>query len=104
MTPITKIDYLLSSLGEECGELQQAIGKALRFGLLDFNPYDLERKTNWVNLRQELHDIISVYELLCDEFDRVEEIDRDLIRLKKAKVDKWLKHAEELGRIEYGTP
>ena len=100
MIPITKLDYLLSSLGEECGELQQQVGKAMRFGLLDTNIKKPHSPTNWVNLKQELHDVIASYELLCDEFDRVEELDRDLIDTKKRKALKWMEYANSLGRIE----
>jgi len=88
-TPLRKIDHLLACLGEECGELQQVVGKSLRFGLLSCNPIDDARSYNWVELRKELHDIVAVYEMLCDEFDRVETIDRDLLDKKKEKVVKY---------------
>jgi NTP pyrophosphatase (non-canonical NTP hydrolase) len=91
------IDHYLAALGEEAGEVQQAVGKALRFGLLDRKPNT--KTTNWVQLRKEVHDIIAVYELLCDEFDRVETIDRKLIERKKSKVARYLDYANDRGRI-----
>lgn len=97
-------DYLLASMGEEAGEIQQAVGKSLRFGLLDSNP-DLDNtsdrgKTNWVQLRQEVHDLVAVYEMLCHEFDRVDTLDRELIDAKKRKVSKWMGYARKTGRLE----
>lgn len=29
----SKLDHLLACAGEECGEVQQVVGKALRFGI-----------------------------------------------------------------------
>jgi len=90
-------DYLLACISEEAGEISQAVGKAHRFGLLDCNPNS--EKTNWVDLRKEIHDIIAVYEMLCDEFDRVEILDREMINAKKVKVEKYMAYSAELGRL-----
>lgn len=96
-------DYLLISIGEEAGEIQQAVGKALRFGLLDVNPKldnTIDKgKTNWIRLRQEVHDIMAVYEMLCGEFDRVETLDRELIEAKKTKVLKWMGYSRKKGKL-----
>lgn len=35
---MTKTEYLLVVLSEECSEIQQAVTKALRFGLSDIHP------------------------------------------------------------------
>ena len=100
MSTITLLDYLLSSVGEEAGEVQQAIGKCMRFGLLDKNPKGTgTQPTNWVELRREVHDLVAVYELLCDEFDRVEHLDRAMIDKKKAKVRRWITYAVKQGRL-----
>ena len=90
-------DYLLSCLSEEAGEIVQAVGKSHRFGLLDKNPQT--KKTNWVDLRKEVHDLIAVYEMLCDAFDRVDNIDRKLIEAKKLKVEKYMAYSAKLGRL-----
>ena len=34
LTTLTTLPYLLGTLGEESGEIQQAIGKIIRFGLM----------------------------------------------------------------------
>lgn len=90
-------DYFLACMGEECGEIQQAVGKSHRFGLLDTNPNT--KNTNWVELRKEIHDLIAVYEMLCNEFDRVETLDRRLIETKKKRVLKYMKYSEQMGRL-----
>lgn len=90
-------DYLLACLSEEGGEITQAVGKALRFGLLDENPNT--KGTNWTDLRKEVHDLIAVYEMLCEEFDRVETLDRDLIEAKKEKVRCYMCYSALIGRL-----
>jgi len=94
----TKFDHILSCLGEESGEIQQVVGKATRFGILDKNP--LTKKTNWVELRKEVHDLVAVYEMLCHEFDRVETLDRKLIERKKKRVLKYMEYAKDQGQLQ----
>ena len=38
---MNKQEYLLTCLSEECAEIQQAVSKALRFGLDNYNPNGL---------------------------------------------------------------
>lgn len=92
------LDYWLCCLSEEAGEIVHIVGKALRFGLLDKPP--LEDTTNWVEIRKEVHDLIAVYEVLCDEFDRVETIDRELIDEKKMKLKFMLEYSESKQRVD----
>jgi NTP pyrophosphatase (non-canonical NTP hydrolase) len=87
----------LACVGEECGEIQQVVGKAIRFGILDTNPKT--RRTNWVELRKEVHDLVAVYEMLCDEFDRVGALDRQLVERKKKRVLKYMGYAEKVGQL-----
>jgi NTP pyrophosphatase (non-canonical NTP hydrolase) len=60
------IDYLLACLGEECGEVQQVVGKALRFGLYGKN---LSGGRTLIDLVNEMHDIMAVWDLLLDKID-----------------------------------
>ncbi|MDH5612252.1 MAG: hypothetical protein OEY66_07340 [Gammaproteobacteria bacterium] len=90
-------DYLLACLSEESGEIAQAVGKAHRFGLLDKNP--VSGLTNWVELRGEVHDLIAVYEMLCDKFDQAEALDRKLIEVKKERVTDYMVYSHGLGRL-----
>lgn len=98
---ISKLTYLLACLAEECGEVQQMVGKSTRFGLLEI--YPKAGKTNWLRLRAEVHDVVAMYEMLCDEFDRVDTLDRSLINKKKAKVLKYMRYSKELGVLDGET-
>ena len=91
---MNRLNHLVACLGEECGEVVQVVGKAQRFGLFDHHPK--RQATNWVLLRQEVHDTIAVFEMLCDELDRVSDIDRKLIDRKKRRVEKHLLYAENV--------
>lgn len=63
-----RLTHLLACLGEECGEVQQIIGKSIRFGLDSYNPNDAYRETNIDMLHREVNDVIAVYEMLCNEY------------------------------------
>lgn len=97
---INKIDYLLASLSEECGEVIQEVSKSLRFGLQDYNPYDSKKTINWDTLRKEVHDIMAVYRFLCYNLDVSSKIDEKLIETKLLKIDKWMQHAIDIGRLK----
>lgn len=84
-----RINHLLATLGEECGEVQQNVGKALRFGLFEHNPKTL--KTHWVSMRNEVHDLVAVYMMVCDEIEVKADFDEDKLEAKIAKVDKYYK-------------
>ena len=94
---LDKFDHLLACLGEECGEVQQCVGKALRFGILDSSPE--ARKTNWVDLVHEVQDIVAIYEMLCDDGGMTIELDRHAIEEKKKRVLKYMDYARERGRL-----
>jgi len=61
---MNKTEHLLACLSEECAEVQQEVGKALRFGIDDKwkdNP------TNATSLAYEFCDLLAVFELLQAE-------------------------------------
>lgn len=95
--PLDIKDHLLACAGEEAGEIQQTVGKALRFGMFDRNP--VGTRNNWVDFRKEVHDMIAVYELLCDEFDRVETLDRKMIDEKKSRIAHYMEYSSDIGRL-----
>ena len=41
-------------------------------------------------MREEVHDIVAVYEMLCEEFKIETELDRNLIAKKKEKVEHYM--------------
>ena len=93
---ITTVPYLLGTLGEESGEVQQAIGKILRFGLYDQHR---EKESNFLELRKEVHDLVAVYEMLCDEIDECSKLDPDALKVKKEKVRKYMRYSQEIGQL-----
>ena len=62
-----RVDHLLACLGEECGEVQQVVGKALRFGLGDSSPKDPTNTINRDLIKQEVMDVVTTYLMLMDE-------------------------------------
>ena len=90
-----KIDNLLVCLNEECAEVQQAVSKALRFGLDNF--YLDENKTNADDIIAECNDIIAVIEML-QEYNIVK-IDRELVERKKRKVESFIEVSKRCGKI-----
>lgn len=83
-----RLVYLLGCIGEECGEVQQIVGKCLRFGVHDFNP----KRDNVPNLelmRREVHDIIAVYELFLEEIGDSFVRDQGLIDYKREKTMRY---------------
>jgi len=81
---------------EECAEVQQAASKALRFGLNDkYTGCDTPADA----IARECTDLIAVIEMLESEgviktfrlFQPIQE--------KKAKVEKYMKYAEERGTL-----
>lgn len=95
---IDRVKHLLACLGEECGEVQQIVGKSLRFGIYDVNPKT--NVSNIENLKLELFDIISVVEMLEREINghllpiHFCQEDEDILGAKKDKVLKYMKRKE----------
>lgn len=89
---MNKTEHLLACIGEEAGEIQQEVSKALRFGLYDHGPG--RNTSNYQRTYGEVHDIIAVFEMLIeDQFNERFEIDRDRIEQKKAKVEHYLEYS-----------
>jgi NTP pyrophosphatase (non-canonical NTP hydrolase) len=79
--------YLLSTLGEECAEVVQAISKANRFG---FESKFESNLTNAEKISYEIADLVAVYEMIVD-LGIVPGLDDRLIKEKKEKVIKLYK-------------
>jgi len=96
---MNRLAHLLACVGEEAGEISQAVGKAQRFGLLDTNPSS--KNSNWDDLLNEYHDMVAVIEMLCDEFGSVVYlVDRERVDRKKQRVEKWMIYAEQVKNKE----
>ena len=72
----------LAILTEECGEVQQIIGKILRHGYKSYSPIDESKTTNRELLEKELGDIKWISELMIKNGD----IDKD--KIYKRTLDK----------------
>lgn len=82
-----RLTHLLACLGEECGEVQQIVGKSLRFGLYNLHPK--EKELNVAMLQKEVHDILAVYMMICEEEGLDPAINREAIAVKKARVNRY---------------
>lgn len=94
---MTRIENLLTILGEECNETAQRVSKAIRFTLEEVqSDQDL---TNAQRIVYEFNDIVAVMEILQSEgvFEKV--IDREAIEKKKQKVKKYLNYSITVGTV-----
>lgn len=108
---MTREELLLTILAEECCEVGQRVSKALRFGLDEVQPKDKYKDkpypTNAHRIVDELLDLSVVWLMLIEEKilpnqDDVYSVpDRmEVVRLKKEKIEKYLKYSEECGRLD----
>jgi len=92
---MNKEQYLLNSLSEELGEVQQCVGKCLRFGT--HHQYEKYDETNLEALVREMNDVhatLMAMEVLCDlkihlDIDRVDQ--------KYERILSMMRVSEELG-------
>lgn len=97
---MTKKEYLLSCLVEECAEVQQATVKALRFGLESGNPNSENFSTNADDIVRELTDLLAIIEMLEDEEIIEKSISVENIDIKKEKVKKYMEISKRCGTLD----
>lgn len=99
---MNKTEYLLTCLSEECAELQQAVSKALRFGLNNRHPDGIT--TNEQDIVKECIDVIALMELIKEENIipnfRDNCLNEEHHREKKNKVRYYMKYSKEHGTLE----
>lgn len=95
---MTKIEMLLTILGEECNETAQRVSKALRFTPGEVQPG--QELTNAQRIVYEFNDILAVMEILREHgvFDKV--VDPVALLLKKNKIEKYLNYSAKVGTLE----
>lgn len=97
---MSKEEYLLQVLSEECNEVSQRISKAFRFGLEEIqtsNPN--ETQTNRERIIYEVNDLITVIKMLM-YFDN--KAYKDLLKTsvqKELKLNKYMEYSLKLGII-----
>lgn len=83
----------LAILSEELGEVQQVIGKILRFGYDSYNPLEENGKTNRERLEIEVGDLLCILNIMWDENSDLDALHIDEFSLlKREKLNKWMKH------------
>ncbi len=93
----SKREHLLGKVGEELGEVGQAVGKIVCYGL--FDRYE-DRPLNSVAFQFEMHDLIGAYEMYCQEVGLDPTIDRKMVQSKKLRIVEYMKYAREKGHLE----
>jgi NTP pyrophosphatase (non-canonical NTP hydrolase) len=96
---MNQTEHLLTCLMEECAEVAQRASKALRFGVTETQPG--QSSTNAQRIEYELCDLIAVAEMLRDAgvIDLRPDYDCKAKELKKEKVRKFMKYAQECGTL-----
>lgn len=93
---MTKQEWLLVCLMEECNEVSQRVSKALRFGMDEVQPnQDLN---NAQRIAMELDDLMTVVDMLqC--MSAIDLPNADNQAVKKVKVKKYMDYARSLGIV-----
>lgn len=91
-------EHLLVCLAEECAEVQQAVAKALRFGLSDGYP-DADT-TNAQDIAREFAETLAVIEMLEEVGVLERPSDTHLIERKKARIREWMMFAKKRGTLQ----
>lgn len=95
---MTKREYLLTKLAEECVEIAQRCHKAQIFGLHEKQKG--QKLTNSQRIRGELNDLMGIALMCVDEGILEQQSLDDYIRerdAKIAKVKKYMKYSRKLG-------
>lgn len=93
-------EYLLLIAMEECNEISHRISKVLRFGE-DEIQYG-QSLTNIERLKQEVNDLVVVFDLLLEEGIDVysEGNTAHIKKLKREKIEKWMNHSKNRGNLK----
>lgn len=95
---MTETEYLLVCLAEECAEVQQAIGKALRVGLND-SPPDKALPPCADYIAREVADVFTVAAMLIERA-LLPDVGGDHIELKRARVERFMAYSRERGTLQ----
>lgn len=113
---MTKVQYLLTCIAEECAEVAQRASKAARFGLYESQDQsgDLSggvagKRSNYCRLLEEYSDIKALVSMLEQEVPYVQRTSTDfsreqlgeLIEKKKQRVRKYMNYSRDVGQVSY---
>jgi NTP pyrophosphatase (non-canonical NTP hydrolase) len=85
----------LALLAEEAGEIVQAVGKILRHGYNNLNPYNRDSKTNREHLEQEIGDLTAIVQMMAQSNDLQVPFIKRARAEKSGKMVKYLHHQED---------
>ncbi len=94
----TRLGHIIGCMTEEAGEVSQAIGKIMRFGLNDSKYVD--GTTNFEDLKTEVHHVVAAYQMLCVEIGEDPDINLETIAGKKEKVEDYIQYSKSVGHLE----
>lgn len=98
---MTKMQYLLSKLAEECSELAQIALKAQQFGMDEFYAKMVPKIDNKGRMKKEFNDVMATINQINKELDMNFLMpENDLIYSKIKKIDKYLSYSQLCGQTE----
>lgn len=96
---MNQTEHLLTCLSEECAEIQQAVAKALRFGLLD--GYPGSNTNNAQDIEQEIAELFAVVDLLREQGITTQpEGARAIHAAKRHRVLEYMDYARKNGVLK----
>lgn len=100
---MTREQYLLTVLAEECNEVAQRCTKAIRFGAEEVE--EGQGNNNRDRIEFEIIDMLGVIEMLMASGTLSVatlslELNRDDINAKKAKVERYMEYSKSLGVLD----
>jgi NTP pyrophosphatase (non-canonical NTP hydrolase) len=94
--PMSREQFLLLKLAEECAEVAQMCSKCMQFGLEEV--YQIE--TNKERLHKELVDVLAVVSMLNTDSNFDFQPSLEAMEEKCAKVDRYYGYSVKLGKVE----
>lgn len=93
---MTKFEYAMLLLSEECSEVEQRVTKLLRFGQHEVQKNQSD--DNLTRLKYELSDLMNVIKYIKLEFG-IDLLDYPETN-KLEKINKWIEYSRNLGTID----
>jgi hypothetical protein len=105
---MTRFDYLLVKLQEECAEVIQRVCKIQRFGIDEIQPEQPISRDNGSRLKDELRDLIAVLDMLEDEGFVLlgDPLLNGLVRgaseitSRRERIEKYIRYSMELNLLD----
>ncbi len=94
---MTKLQFLLTKLAEECNEVAQMALKSQQFGLTEKR--DVDGPDNKARLHAELNDLNAIVWMLNSEFGFGYLPNKKALLAKGSKVEKYLGYSILLGMV-----